>query len=236
MENSQRGAVSGGDHSATSADLSEDQALAALQSANTTPAEIARIARSATAAKSRKVALALVMHARTPRHMSLPLLRRMFTFDLMQVTHTPAVAADVKRLAEEQIVLRLESLSAGEKTSLGRRASGRVAAELLQDADARIISAALENPQLTEALVVQALMKQRASEALFVLAGEHIKWSHRREVQWALLRSEKTPLERARRFARSFSPEYLRENLPEERSSILLENPTEPKVRSEKIC
>lgn len=202
--------------------LSEDEALALLQRADSTAETLTRVARNSGALKSRKVVLAIVMHARTPRHISIPLLRRLFTFDLMQVTLTPAVAADIKRAAEEQLLLRADTLSAGEKISLAKRASGRVAAALLQDPDSRVLVPALDNPQLTEALVVQALMKRTAPELLFVLAGNHPKWSHRREVQIALLRSEKTPLETAQELSRHFSEESLRSIVPTERFPHLL--------------
>jgi hypothetical protein len=43
----------------------------------------------------------------------------LFTFDLMQVALTPVVAADIKRAVEEQILLRIESLSAGEPSECG---------------------------------------------------------------------------------------------------------------------
>lgn len=203
-------------------DLSEDQALALLQRSDVTPAELSRLARSSVAAKSRKVVLGLALHPRTPRHITIPLLRRLFTFDLMQVALTPAVAADVKRAAEEQILNRMESVSLGERISLARRASGRVAAALLLDTEARVIETALENPHLVEASVVKALMKHDAPEALFALASEHPKWSLRRDVQIALLRSEKTPLPRAIELAGNFPAEFLREIVPETRREVLL--------------
>jgi hypothetical protein len=209
------------DQTAEGSDLSEDQALAQLQRADISAAEIAKLAKSAAAAKNRKVALAIVRHPRSPRHVSIPLLRRMFTFDLMQVTLTPAVAADIKRAAEEQILTRGESLSLGEKVSLAKRASGRVAAALLQDPERRVIAPALDNTRLTEVLVVQALMKARAPTVLFELVGGHRTWMQRREVQIALLRSEKTPVERAQEFARKFSTEFLREIVPEGRVGLL---------------
>ena len=195
-------------------EVSEDQILAAIERADVTAAELATLSRSGAALKSRKVLLALATHPRTPRHTSIPLLRRMFTFDLMQITLTPAVAADIKRAAEDQILVRLESLSAGEKVSLARRASGRVAAELLQDADSRVITAALDNARLTEILLTAALAKPNASQALFEIVSTHGKWSQRREVQIALLKSEKTPVERARELAKNFSEESLREIAP----------------------
>src|SRR5579885_832810 len=126
----------------------EDAALALLNNPQVGSDTLAELARSPVTFKSRKVLLGLVQHPRTPRHISVPLLRRMFTFDLVQVTLTPAVAADIKRAAEEQIIVRLESIPAGEKITLARRASGRIAGALLQDADPRIIAPALDNAQL----------------------------------------------------------------------------------------
>jgi hypothetical protein len=201
--------------------LDEDAALALLQSADVSAEALSGLARSPVTAKSRKVMLGLIQHARTPRHVSIPLLRRMFVFDLMQVTLTPVIAPDIKRAAEEQIILRLESVPMGQKITLARRASGRIAAELLQDSDARVISPALENPQLTEALVIRALMKSASSELLFRLVSQHAKWSLRREIQVALLRSEKTPIEKARQFAQHFPEKFLRNILPEKRKLLL---------------
>ena len=208
--------------SAALAQFSEDEALAFLDRAEVNSQQIAELARSSVTLKSRKVLVRLVAHPRTPRHVSIPLLRRMFTFDLMQTAVTPAVAADIKRAAEEQMLIRLESLAAGEKITLARRASGRIAASLLQENDERVVAPALDNPQLTEALVVQALMKPRAPEILYVLVSSHAKWSLRREIQIALLRSEKTPVERAREFAQHFPPDFLKQIVPEERIALLL--------------
>jgi hypothetical protein len=137
----------------------------------------------------------------------------------MQVTLTPAVAADIKRAAEEQILVRHESLSSGERISLARRASGRVAAELLQDADPRVIAAALDNSRLTEMLLAAALARPEAPQPLFEIVCEHTKWSQRREVQIALLKSEKTPAEKAKEFAKNFSEDFLSEILPERGAS-----------------
>jgi hypothetical protein len=214
---------------ASTVDLTADQALAFLQRTDVTAEALALLGRNAGALKSRKLALALAMHQRTPRHIAIPLLRRMFTFDLMRVTLAPAVAADIKRAAEEQILVRLESLSVGEKISLARRASGRVAAALLGDADPRVISPALDNSRLVEGSVVTALMKHDAAKTLFEIVSEHPKWAQRREVQIALLRSEKTPLERARELAKHFAKEFLREIVPDARRAALVK-PDQPRA------
>ena len=144
--------------------------------------------------KSRKVKLALVEHPRTPRHISVPMVRHLFTFDLMRVALTPVVPADIKMAAEESLINRLERLSQGERLSLAHRASGRVAAALLLDPEPRVIHAALENSRLTESAVIKALMRRDAPEAFVRAVCHHSKWSPRREIRVALLRNGKTPL------------------------------------------
>ena len=202
--------------------FNEDQALALLQRKNLTAQMLATLARNPEALQSRKVLLALVAHPRTPRHTAVPLLRRVFTFDLLQVALTPSIAADIKRAAEEQILLRMEKLSSGEKSTLAKRGPGRVAAALLNDTDPRVVAPALDNAQLTESLVVEALMKPRAPAILFEFTSGHRNWSQRREVQIALLRSEQTPLEQARVLAEHFSEEFLREVVPGPRLAAFL--------------
>lgn len=202
------------------AGVTEDEVLALLNSGEVTAEVLARLAKNPITSKSRKILSALASHPRTPRHISIPLLRSMFTFDLMNLALTPAVAPDVKRAAEEQLIMRLESLPVGQKITLARRASGRVAAALLQTADQRIISSALDNRQLTEALLVQALMKPRAPKRLYAMVSDHSNWRNRREVQIALLRSEKTPVERTEEFAKNFSTEFLREIVPERKGEL----------------
>jgi hypothetical protein len=201
--------------------LSEDAALALIKASDVTAEALAQLAKNPIVSKSRKVLVALASHPRTPRHISVPLLRSMFTFDLMNFALTPAVAPDVKRAAEEQLMMRLESLPVGQKITLAKRASGRVAAALLQTPDQKILAPALANKQLTEALVVQALMKPRAPEHLYVLVSHHPAWQSRREIQIALLRSDKTPFERAQEFAGNFSAKFLREIVPAERGNLI---------------
>jgi len=167
--------------------------------------------------KNRKVKLALVEHPRTPRHVSLPLVRTLFTFDLRQVALTPTTPADVKIAAEEALCNRLESISSGERLSLARRASPRVAGALLHDKEPRIIHAALENSRLTEAAIVKAVLRPDAPVALVEAVSHHAEWSRRREVRVALLRNQKTPMACAIEFARSLPPRELREILQRSR-------------------
>jgi hypothetical protein len=197
--------------------ITEDLALQLLKR-NDLPAEILeRVSKNGAVAKNRKVKLALIKHPRTPRHVSMPMLRHLFTFDLMQVALAPVVPADVKRAAEETLIHRLETISLGEKLSLARRASGRVSGELLLDPEPRVVSTALENSRLTEAAVIKVLMRQNAAAKFVELVCHHPKWSVRREVRIALLRNEKTSLARALEFAGSLPASLVSEILQSSR-------------------
>ncbi len=193
--------------------LTEDQALALLKRTNLHAETIERLSKNSGAMKSRKVRLALVEHPKTPRHISLPMVRHLFTFDLMQVALTPATPADIKKTAEESLIRRLEAISEGEKLSLAHRASGQVAGELLLDPQPRVVRAALENPRLTEAHVVRALMRENSLAAFVHAVCDHPKWSLRQDVRVALVRNEDTPLARAREFASTLPAELVREVL-----------------------
>lgn len=193
--------------------LTEDLALVLLKRSDLPSQVLDRLNRNSGAMKSRKVKLALVGHPWTPRHISIPLVRHLFTFDLMRVALTPAVPADIKMVAEESLINRLERLSQGERLSLARRASGRVAAVLLLDPELRVIRAALENSRLTESAIIRALMRRDAPEGFVRAVCHHSKWSPRREIRVALLRNGKPPLSRALEFSRSLPPAVVREIL-----------------------
>jgi hypothetical protein len=193
--------------------LTEDLALVLLRRSDLPAQAVDQLSKNAGLMQSRKVKLAVVEHPRTPRHISIPSVRHLFTFDLMHVALSPAVPADIKIAAEELLINRLERLSPGERLSLARRASGRVAGELLLDSEPRVIHAALENSQLTEAAVIKALMRRDLPAALVAAVCRHSKWSPRREIRVALLRSENTPLARVLEFARSLPPSTVREIL-----------------------
>ena len=214
---------------ATNRGLSEDLALALLKRTDLLPEALEALSKNPGTLKSRKVRLRLVAHPKTPRHVSLPLLRPLFTFELMNLAVVPSVPADVKKAAEDGIILRLESISLGEKLSLARRASGAVAGALLAEKESRVIAASLNNSRLTEAHVIHALVRTESLPALVDAVCHHEKWALRREVQLALLRNQHTPLAKALAFAQALPPEIVREvlhasRLPENVKKYLIED------------
>ena len=182
---------------ASDTELSDDLALALLKRPDLERDVLERISKNSSLMKSRKVKLAVVEHPKTPRHVLLPLLRHLFTFDLMRVALMPTIAADIKVAAEESLINRLDKLSLGEKLSLARRASGRVAGALLRDSEPRVIDAALQNSRLTESVVIRELSRRTTNPQLINALCIHQKWKVRTDITIALVRNDNTPIANA---------------------------------------
>lgn len=196
--------------------LTCDLALALLKRADLPSEILEEIGKNQSLQKLRQFKLALASHQRTPRHVSIPLVRQLYTFDLVKMALSPTVPADIKKIADETLISRLKTITLGERLTLARQASGWIAAALLLDSELRVMQAALENAHMTEAFIVQAVLKPQAA-TLVQSVSHHAKWSLRRDVQVALLRTEHLSLARALAFARNFSPVRLREILQNSR-------------------
>lgn len=176
--------------------LTEDLALALLNRRDLPREALEALSKNGQVAKQRKVRLALVTHPRTPRHVSVPAIRHIYTFELMQVALQPGVPPDVKRAAEEVLIGRLATIASGERLTLAKQGSGRVAAALLIDKEERIMLAALSNSQMTEVWIVKALKVETGTELLAPAVARHQKWSFRNEIKAALLGNKHTPAAR----------------------------------------
>ena len=198
---------------ASSARLTEDIALSLLNRRDLPQQVLDDLSRNGTTMRNRKVMMGVVSHPRTPRHVTLPITRHLYTFELMQLALTPAVAADIKFVVEETLISRLESISSGERLSLARRGSTRIAAALLTDPETRVIEVALDNPHLTEIWVVKTVMRDDCPHPLVHAVCNHRKWALRRDVQIALLRNQQTPLARAIAIAEALPVHVVRDVL-----------------------
>ncbi len=197
--------------------LTEDLALSLLARSDLPVEVLEQLAKNGTVLKLRKAKLALVSHPHTPRHVSVPLIRQFYTFDLMKIALTPSVPADVKVAADDILIARLKSVALGERLALARRGSSRIAGAMLLDGDARVMRIALENSRLTEMFVIQAVLRPEAKAPLVQAVSQHTKWAYRREVRLALLRTEHLSPARALEFSKGFPVPLLREVLQSSR-------------------
>ena len=238
--------------------LTEDFALALLKRADLPAEVLEQFGKNVSVLKSRKVKMALATHARTPRHVSVPLARQFYTFDLMKLALSPLAPADVRVAVDNMLISRLQTVTVGERLTLARRASGRVAAALLLEVavgggktaeaklgsaeirteikttktnttkiktkikavsvgtgprEPRVMQTALDNPRLTEALVINSVLRPDAGADLVHAVARHPKWSRRKEIRAALLRTEHLSLARALEFSEEIPVALLQELL-----------------------
>ena len=159
------------------------------------PTEILEeVARRKPLLKNYRVKRALAFHPRTPRIASLRLIRELYLMDLVQLTLLPGTSAELKRIAEEQLVARLPQLPLGQKITLARRGTARVAGALLAEGHAQVLSIVLDNPGLTEAQVLKALSRATLPVGVVKAIAQHRKWSHTYNVRLALVRHPSSTL------------------------------------------
>lgn len=143
---------------------------------------------------SEGVRLRLARHPRTPRRFALALLRQLYLFDLVQLSLLPSTPAEIKRVAEELIVTRVPHLPVGQKLTLARRGTSRVAGALLAEGHPQAIKLALANAFLTESQILKALAKPGVPERVVAAIAQDSKWSVQYNVRVALIRNAHTPV------------------------------------------
>ena len=159
------------------------------------PTEILEeVARRKPLLKNYRVKRALAFHPRTPRLASMRLIRELYLMDVVQLTLLPGISAELKRIAEEQLIARLPQLPLGQKVTLSRRGTARVAGALLAEGHAQVLSVVMDNPQLTEAQVLKALSRDRLPLGVIQAIAQHRKWSHTYNVRLALVRHPSSTL------------------------------------------
>jgi len=165
------------------------------------PGEIVqRIAKTREWLGSYPVKKRVATHPRTPRLLAIPMLRQLYLFDLVEASLQPSTPAELKRLAEELIISKLPQLPLGQKITLAKRGSARIAGALLAEGHARVYPQAAENPNLTEAQVLKALAENDLPEGVAAALAQSRKWSVMPNVRVALVRNPTTPLARVLTF------------------------------------
>lgn len=144
--------------------------------------------------KNYRVKRALAFHPRSPRLVSLRLLRDLYLMDLVQLTFLPGISTELKRNAEDQLIARLPQLPLGQKITLARRGPARTAGALLAEGHAQILPVVLDNANLTEAQILKVLSREKLPDGIIKAISQHRKWSCAYNVRLALVRHPASPL------------------------------------------
>src|SRR5438477_1935488 len=144
--------------------------------------------------KSYRVKKLLCFHPRGPRLVTVRLIRDLYPMDLVQLALSPAVPAELKRNAEEQLLARLPQIPLGQKITLARRGPARVAGALLTEGHPQVLTVVLDNPYLTEAQILKTLSREKLPAGVVPAIIRHRKWSISYNIRIALLRQPSAPL------------------------------------------
>jgi len=180
--------------------LNEDHLCQLLERKDLPGLVIEEVARKREWMEIYRLRLRMARHPRTPRTLGIRLVRQLQLFDLVNVAITPSTPMEIRRLAEEQIISRLAQIPLGQKITLARRGSARVAGALVADGVQQVVPVALDNGYLTEAQVVKALGGDDVPEHVVLAVAAHRKWSRNYNVRMALVRHPLTPLSRVLAF------------------------------------
>jgi hypothetical protein len=174
--------------------LDETHVCLLLERKNLAGEVLEEVARRKPLLKSYRIKRSLAFHPRTPRLVSLRLLRDLYLMDLVQVAILPGVSAELKRNAEDQLLARLPQLPLGQKITLARRGPARVAGALLAEGHAQVVPIVLDNPYMTEAQILRALARERLPISVIPAIVHHHKWSITYNIRLALVRNPMSPL------------------------------------------
>ncbi len=173
--------------------LGEPQILLLLERADLPGEIVEEVARRKKWIASYRVKLAVVKHPRTPRLVSMGLLKFLYLFDLMTISLLPTVPAEIRQQASEMIVGRLGQLPLGQKLTLARRGPARVLAALLEEAQPQVVPVALDNPRLTEEVLLRLLVGRESNPIMVREIASHRKWSVRRDIRLVMIHHPYTP-------------------------------------------
>ncbi len=136
----------------------------------------------------------IALHPRTPEPLALRFIPTLFWRDLVEIGLDTRVRPAVRRAADRRLIGRLSALAVGEKASLARRASSRVLGQLRHDPSTRVVAALLENPRLTEGVVLPLVSSENARPDVLEVVARHRRWGVRYEVRLGLCLNPNTRL------------------------------------------
>jgi hypothetical protein len=180
------------------------------------------------------VQLALLRNPKTPPHVSLQFVKFLFPFELMALCLLPAIPTEVKQAAEGLLIGQIPQLAIGQKIILARRGPSSVVKHLLTGDNPAIFQAVLNNPYLTEEILLQTLNKPQCSSGIVNAIAMHPKWSIRYPLRVALVRHPLIGLSLALRFLPELRPMDLRELCNDPRVNPELRRHLQNKRKTEK--
>lgn len=140
-----------------------------------------------------EVRRAIAAHPRTSQTRAVGLIAGLYWRDLARIGADSRVKPAVRRAANQRLGERLGRLSVGEKVVLAREAGAGLIPRLLQEREALVLEALLDNPRLTEPMLVPLVNSAVAAPDLLRRVAADRKWGSRYAIRLALCRNPATP-------------------------------------------
>lgn len=138
---------------------------------------------------SREVQKALAQHPKTPEPRVLNLVPGLYWSDLVEMGGDTRIRPRVRQAADRRLVERLPRLGIGERIAIARKAGPGVIAHLLRDSNLRVIGALLENPRMTEGLLLALINGDTARPEVLGLISRDRKWGSRYSIRNGIARN-----------------------------------------------
>ena len=142
---------------------------------------------------------ALVFHPQTPHVAALSLVPTLYWSDLVLAGLDMRARPIIRRGADRRLVDLLPSLAVGERMAIARRSSLGVQRAISRDRQPRVIRALLENPRVTDGVVVPMAASDATPPAILDVIATDRRWSVRYGVRVAICRNPRTPVATALR-------------------------------------
>jgi len=204
------------------AHLTEDEALAVMESMHVTPRMIGTIAQNPRLTSFYSVRLRIVSHRQTPQAHAVKFVHYLYWPDLLRLSVEVTVPATTRRAIDTQLVNRVHKLSLGEKITSARRCSPALIKVLMFDRDPKVFGALLNNSRLREENLVELVQSDEASpEQLMMIAADR-RWVSRYAIRRALVLNVTTPKGTAATQLRFLSRRDLRDIYGNPKTSVYL--------------
>jgi hypothetical protein len=137
----------------------------------------------------------IVASPRAPLARALQWIPGLYWRDLQDLARNLRVSPIVRRSAERYLVERLPGMAIGERISLARLATGLALNQLRHDSHPRVVQALLENPRLTEGVLLPMASSQSTAAEILRILAESARWGGHYTIRVALSRNPRTPVE-----------------------------------------
>lgn len=137
----------------------------------------------------------IALHPRAPEPLALRFIPSLFWRDLLELGLDTRVRPTLRRAADRRLMARLGGLATGEKVAIARRASPRVLGQLRHDPTPRVVAALLENPRVTEGVLLPLAASEEAPPGVLELLARNRRWGVRYEVRLALCLNPSSPVQ-----------------------------------------